>query len=589
MILFPVFDTLRQYFKCMEMKWTDESDRRLVREFVHEHSEPAFTALAERHMQLVYGAAMRATSNHSAAEEITQNVFLELARKSKWLQDRESVAAWLHRAALLEARQWRRSEGRRKIREQTAIKWETTMKTTEDDLPKDAAMVDEALLQLREKDRQAVLLRFFEGRNNREIGKALGIGEDAARKRIDKALMVMETYFRKRGHAAGASAILSMAAGAHTASTGLAASVVQAALSVHSAQGIGGMLGTWLGGWLGMNRMQYLGMGLAVLLMPALWQQGRLISAEEERKRLASLLGSLHARQEELEQNRFGVQLQIQQLSNSLVLARQAREISRNRQTNLVAGLDPRLFRWNATSRTVRLPKDVLKRISFDGKNSDWGIGSYPAEVEKVIDKTGRLSPALLEVLGLSGEEQNRLQRFVISSVELYRQFANAQARMGGLEMLASPPPDFLVTNSDTRVWMIPALSENVANWKEQFLSGIDSIIGRERSKILLHQASQDGSLSRVLENFGETTPVILITPLPDGDCLLTRSIPHYGRPSWFGNNRVPISSILDRESNSNQRMAEDFLRRPLPAALVDYLRAWRQLHPEKAGASKKL
>jgi hypothetical protein len=94
-------------------------------------------------------------------------------------------------------------------------------------------MLDEALLRLREKDRQAVLLRFFEGRNNREIGQALGIGEDAARKRVDKALEGMTAFFRKRGYAAGSSSITTAAlvSGAHMASARLATTVMQAVMT----------------------------------------------------------------------------------------------------------------------------------------------------------------------------------------------------------------------------------------------------------------------------------------------------------------------------------------------------------------------
>ncbi|MCL4179222.1 MAG: hypothetical protein KJ072_15955 [Verrucomicrobia bacterium] len=107
------------------------ADADLLRAFVREGSEAAFRSLTERHVDLVLGTALRRTGHREAAQEITQNVFIALARKSAWLQVRRSLAGWLYRTTLLEARQWRRGETRRGQRELTAVELETTMKTTD--------------------------------------------------------------------------------------------------------------------------------------------------------------------------------------------------------------------------------------------------------------------------------------------------------------------------------------------------------------------------------------------------------------------------------------------------------------------------
>src|SRR6516165_6640446 len=96
-------------------------DRELLREYVEEGSEPAFQTLVERHLDLVFATALRGLNDAEAAREITQNVFVAVARKGAWLRAEFSVAGWLHRTALLEVRQWWRGELRRQRREQAAI------------------------------------------------------------------------------------------------------------------------------------------------------------------------------------------------------------------------------------------------------------------------------------------------------------------------------------------------------------------------------------------------------------------------------------------------------------------------------------
>src|SRR4051812_18827390 len=105
------------------------NDAELLRAYLHQHSEEAFRTLVRQHADLVFGAALRRTGDPGAAEEIAQNVFVALARKATWLQSQVSLAGWLHRSTLWEARQWWRGESRRRRREEAAAAQETTMKT----------------------------------------------------------------------------------------------------------------------------------------------------------------------------------------------------------------------------------------------------------------------------------------------------------------------------------------------------------------------------------------------------------------------------------------------------------------------------
>src|SRR5262245_21749143 len=173
------------------------ADFELLRDFVRRGDQAAFSAVVHRHLDLVYGTALRKVENPGDTQEIAQNVFAALARKAWQFAPDDSLPAWLHRTALLEAREWWRGELRRRRREQTAVELGTTMKPS-DPQPALRALVpllDEALLSLREKDRTALLLRYYESQPLRDVGATLGVGEDAAQKRVAGALEQLAQFF----------------------------------------------------------------------------------------------------------------------------------------------------------------------------------------------------------------------------------------------------------------------------------------------------------------------------------------------------------------------------------------------------------
>src|SRR4051794_12716601 len=104
------------------------SDQELLRAFTERRSESAFGALVQRHADLVFATARRQVSEAAAAQEVTQDVFIALARKAAWLRGEASLTGWLYKTTLLQARQWWRGESRRRQREQTAAELNTTMK-----------------------------------------------------------------------------------------------------------------------------------------------------------------------------------------------------------------------------------------------------------------------------------------------------------------------------------------------------------------------------------------------------------------------------------------------------------------------------
>ncbi|HUB86387.1 MAG TPA: sigma-70 family RNA polymerase sigma factor, partial [Verrucomicrobiae bacterium] len=177
----------------------DATDMDLLRQYADRNSEEAFAALVERHVNLVYSAALRKTSNPAAAEEITQAVFIILARKAGGLRRQTILSGWLHQTARLTAAGFLRTEIRRARREQEAYMQSLSHEAEPGLWPQIAPLLDDALGRLREKDRNAIALRFFEGKSFQEIGTAFGASENAAKKRVAHALEKLRKFFAKRG------------------------------------------------------------------------------------------------------------------------------------------------------------------------------------------------------------------------------------------------------------------------------------------------------------------------------------------------------------------------------------------------------
>ena len=176
------------------------SDSSLLQAFVLRGNQDAFGTVVRRHLDLVFGTALRQLDDRMAAEEVCQNVFIVLARKSAWLSNRQQLSGWLYETTLLECRQRWRADLRRKRREQTAIELGTTMDTPNPGRDAMTQMLDEGLQQLRADDRDVLLLRYFERRSLRDVGRAIGTTEDTAQKRVARALDQLTRFFQRRGH-----------------------------------------------------------------------------------------------------------------------------------------------------------------------------------------------------------------------------------------------------------------------------------------------------------------------------------------------------------------------------------------------------
>jgi RNA polymerase sigma factor (sigma-70 family) len=187
--------------------WVDMeslNDAELLAEWAARRSEAAFAQLVDRHIALVHSAARRQVDDSQLAEEITQAVFTLLARKAGSLGCEVVLAGWLCRAAHFVARDVQKSERRRRHREQLAAHFAARMETISDPSPEIAwqhlaPFLDEAVAQLREADRNAIVLRYYEQRPLEEVGATLGVGADAAQKRVTRAVEKLRAIFAKRG------------------------------------------------------------------------------------------------------------------------------------------------------------------------------------------------------------------------------------------------------------------------------------------------------------------------------------------------------------------------------------------------------
>ncbi len=268
------------------------TDAELIKSYAQDRSETAFTELVNRHINLVYSAALREAGGRTAlAEDITQAVFAEVARKPGRLCGHPALAGWLYTSVRRVGANQRRAEERRQRREQAAYSMNELLSPdpSATDWQQIRPLLDDVMHELGETDRAAVVLRFFEDRSLKEVGEALGLNENAARMRVDRALDKLRKLLASRGIrsttaslAAGLAAAVVMAAPA-----GLAASVATGALAG------AGATSTTLSTLelIKLMTMTKLQMGAAGALIVAaiavpVWQETRLHHLAEENKQL---------------------------------------------------------------------------------------------------------------------------------------------------------------------------------------------------------------------------------------------------------------------------------------------------------------
>jgi RNA polymerase sigma factor (sigma-70 family) len=221
------------------------TDQALLKSYAERGDEAAFAAVVRAHMNLVYAVALRLVGGDAPlAEEVAQGVFTALARQAKALAGHATLVGWLHTTTRHLSNKAVRGERRRRAREHEAFTMQTNDATPEINWAQVQPVLDEAVGGLPAVDRDALLLRYFEGKSHLEVGAAIGVTEEAAWKRIDRALEKLRRQFARRGVTATA-AILGEVMVQNTvpaAPAGLAARVTATSLADAGGTVAGGTL-----------------------------------------------------------------------------------------------------------------------------------------------------------------------------------------------------------------------------------------------------------------------------------------------------------------------------------------------------------
>ena len=267
------------------------SDAELLKSYVKDHSETCFAELVQRHINLVYATALREVNGDSAqAEDITQTVFCELAKKAFALCKHPALAGWCYTTVRQVAANIRRSQQRRIRRENTAFTMDEIHANESPEIvwSQVRPVIDDAMHELSDDDRTAVVLRYFEDRSLREIGETLGINENAARMRVDRAMEKLRCFLGKRGITSTASSLgAAISVGAILAApSGLAASVASAAVTTTTFSLINIITMTY-------TKIALVGtLAIAAITVP-IWQQTRITELQRENKELEAQASEL--------------------------------------------------------------------------------------------------------------------------------------------------------------------------------------------------------------------------------------------------------------------------------------------------------
>jgi RNA polymerase sigma factor (sigma-70 family) len=466
------------------------ADFELLREFVRQGNQSAFAALVRRHLDLVYATALRKTEDTGAAQEVAQNVFVALARKAWQFGPEDSLAAWLHRTALLESKDWLRGELRRRRREQAAAELGTTMKAPDEQSALRALvpLLDEALLALREKDRTALLLRYYEKQSLRELGASFGVGEDAAQKRVAGALEQLSRFFQGRGFKT-ASVAMTAAALQHTATVASATTasvIIQGALQSAPPALLG--LTSILARLTSLSKPQVVTLCLAVVALPLSWQWNEHRDAVATAARVRADLDSIR-----LEQTRIETEIQqltetAERLNASVAKAAEFQTQKAEAARKLEAWkarirglLTAEEYRWPEDLPFVRIPKSAASKL----------------DVSMPLTPPGVIKPAARELLGLLPEERAAVED------QLHNYFGGINQLIEGsiyeTNQPAGPrPPSSAIAST---IFHVPALGEAAKESAGRLMSELKALLGEQRWPLIESQLSPTGThtLERVL------------------------------------------------------------------------------------------
>jgi RNA polymerase sigma factor (sigma-70 family) len=396
----------------------------LLRRYVEESSEGAFTELVREHLKLVYSAALREMNGDAAlAEEIAQLVFIQLAREAPRLLRHPALAGWLYTSVRHQAAHVRRAERRRWRREEKVQGMNALLS---EDSPEQAwqqlqPVLDDTLHELKDADRAAVVLRFLENRSLREVGLTLGLQENAARMRVDRALDKLRGLLARRGITSTASGLAAaLVIGVLTpVPNALAATIASTALASSAATGSTTLALIKLMS-LAKIKVSLIGVLVAAGVAVPTWQQTRLHRVQSELAQLQAQQHESAAQESEL----AALRSQVKRLGE--VQADQA-ELERLRQWQ--AQTQPELLRLRGmagAARRAAAEADQL-RAQLQGQSAQTGTNQVPAAMAEAMKQAmeqaaeGRLA-RMAASLRLTPEQTQAVSEALLRYAQLERQ-----------------------------------------------------------------------------------------------------------------------------------------------------------------------
>jgi hypothetical protein len=318
------------------------------------------------------------------------------------LPGEESLAGWLHRTALLEVKRWWRTEFRRRRREQTAVELGTVMKSEDSLLKALGDELDEGLLELREADRQALLLRYFEGHTHSEIGTLLGAREDAVRMRIDKALDRLTRFFRRRGYAVPtvATTVTALASAVKAAPAGLAIAATRSALLAGSASLLTG-LQPLLARFMGLTKTQTTVLCVAIAVTPVVWEWNASRISRHRATDAQSKLDAVRAQEDQSSAELARLRAESARLDAALAEAQKNQapyETAARKLEDLKARVRGLLtdanYHWPDDLPYVRVSKQTVKNLNQ--------LVAWPG----TFSPSGRITEQAQELFAITGQEK---------------------------------------------------------------------------------------------------------------------------------------------------------------------------------------
>jgi RNA polymerase sigma factor (sigma-70 family) len=447
-------------------------DPDLLRDYVQSGSESSFSLLVHRHLALVYSIVLRSSNNHQAAEELAQNVFVLLARKAPWLLHHTSLAGWLHTTAILEARAWWRGELRRRDRQKQAIDLGTTMNAGDPELKRIAAELDDALLSLSQEDRQAILLRYVEGRSHREVGLLLNAQEDTVRMRTNKAVARLAQWFQRRGFKVASIAALTalLEQTVTPAPAGFAAAVSKTAVSVGSSGALGFLKGA-LVRYLTLPKAQTGILCALVAFLPPLVQWKTNQAATRRLAALQSLVElnreskkDLLARIDQLGSRNAAADRRLAEADATKGQSGQIGEKLRALKSNLSAFLQTPGLLWPSNLPYIRVPKKTVHALDLLHKSP-------------LFDSAGKLTEQAVEMLAITSDELAAAETILGNYLRGIDQMTLASA------YATNSPPE--VSGRTTWTIIIPPLGSPLKDLAQATKAELSLALGEERADLL--------------------------------------------------------------------------------------------------------